>query len=149
LSPNTLEDFKEARSVKELLFLGNIHISKLEKTEIKAKTDYSNLIIWTDRFRLDSGHLGAGIAWRKATKWNQKSLGIGYSKEILDAELIGILKVLKIAIKERKMKNYDLLIIFLDSQATIQRTLNNKIGPGQALAIKIIIMTEKLQDKGI
>jgi hypothetical protein len=57
--------------------------------------------------------------------------------------------VLKIAIKERKMKNYDLLIIFLDSQATIQRTLNNKIGPGQALAIKIIIMIEKLQDKGI
>jgi hypothetical protein len=36
----------------------------------------------------------------------KKSLGIGYTKEVFDAELIGILEALKIAVKERKQRNY-------------------------------------------
>jgi hypothetical protein len=45
LKTDSLEGFKEARSVKELLFPGNIHISELEKTEKEAKTDYFGLTI--------------------------------------------------------------------------------------------------------
>jgi hypothetical protein len=45
LKIDPLEGFKEARSIKEILFPGNIHISKLEKTEKEAKTDYSGLTI--------------------------------------------------------------------------------------------------------
>jgi hypothetical protein len=68
-----------------------------------------------DRSKLDFGYLGAGITWKKASKWQYKSLGIGYSKEILDVELIGILEALKIAVKERKQRNYSQVTIFLDS----------------------------------
>jgi hypothetical protein len=57
--------------------------------------------------KLDSGYLGIRITWKKASKWQQKSLGIGYSKEILDVKLIGILEALKIAVKERKQRNYN------------------------------------------
>ena len=105
--------------------------------------------MWTDGSQLDSGHLGTGIVWEKASKWHQKSLGIGYSKEIVDAELIGILEALRIAVKERKLRNYSQLTIFSDSQTAIQRTLNDKSGSGQALAIEIIAITEGLKEKGV
>jgi hypothetical protein len=45
LKTDPLEGFEEARSVKELLFPGNIHISELEKAEKEAKKDYSELTI--------------------------------------------------------------------------------------------------------
>jgi hypothetical protein len=41
------------------------------------------------------------------------------------------------------------LTIFSDSQPAIQRTLNDKLGPGQALAIEIIAITEELKEKGV
>jgi hypothetical protein len=62
-----------------------------------------------DGSRLDLGYLGTGLAWKTTSQepqWRQKSLGIGYSKEVFDAELIGILEALKIAVKERKQRNY-------------------------------------------
>jgi ribonuclease HI len=78
-----------------------------------------------------------------------KSLGIGYAKEVFDAELIGILEALKIAVKVRKQRNYSQLTIFSDSQLAIQRILNDKLGLGQALAIEIIAITEELKEKDV
>jgi hypothetical protein len=106
LKTDPLEGFEEAKRVKGLLFPRDVVISSLERAEIEATTDYPGLTIWTDGSRLDLGHLGTGIAWKKASKWHQKSLEIGYSKEIFDAKLIGILEALKIAIKERNLRNY-------------------------------------------
>jgi ribonuclease HI len=37
----------------------------------------------------------------------------------------------------------------LDSQTAIQRTLNDKLGLGQALAIEIIATIEELKEKGV
>jgi ribonuclease HI len=74
---------------------------------------------------------------------------MGYSKEIFDAELIGILEALKIAVKERKLRNYSQVTIFLDSRKAIQRTLDDKLGPGQALTIEIISIANWLKDKGV
>jgi ribonuclease HI len=68
-----------------------------------------------DGSKLDSNYLGTGITWKKPSKWQQKSLGIGYSKKTLDMELIGILKALKMAVKERKQRNYSQVTIFSDS----------------------------------
>jgi Reverse transcriptase (RNA-dependent DNA polymerase)/Endonuclease-reverse transcriptase len=116
------EGFEEAKCAKGLLFPGDITISSLEEAEIEAITKYPGLTIWTDGSRLDSGHLGTGLAWKTTSQepqWRQKSLGIGYAKEVFDAELIGILEALKIAVKERKQRNYSQLTIFSDSQPAI------------------------------
>jgi hypothetical protein len=56
---------------------------------------------------------------------------------------------LKIAVKERKQRNYSQLTIFSDSQPAIQRILNDKLGLGQALAIEIIAITEELKEKDV
>jgi hypothetical protein len=40
-------------------------------------------------------------------------------------------------------------MIFSDSQPAIQRTLNDKLGLGQALAIEIIAMIDELKEKGV
>jgi hypothetical protein len=56
------EGFEEAKCVKGLLFPGDVTISNLEEAEIEATTEYPGLTIWTDGSKLDSGHLGTGLA---------------------------------------------------------------------------------------
>jgi hypothetical protein len=58
------EGFEEAKYVKGLLFPGDVTISNLEEAEIEATTEYPRLTIWTDGSKLDSGHLGIGLAWK-------------------------------------------------------------------------------------
>ena len=98
----------------EKLFLREIIISPKDKAELKAKKTYSGLTIWSDGSKLESGASGAGIAWKTA-KWNEKCLALGHSKEIFDAELFGLLEALKIAVKEKRKKDFRVLTIFLDS----------------------------------
>ena len=76
--------------------------------------------------------------------WYGKSLSLGYSKEIFDAELFGILKALKIVTKEKKRNSYISITIFSDFQTAIKRLLNDDLGPEQTLAIEIIRLAKKL-----
>jgi hypothetical protein len=68
LKTDPSEGFEEAKRVEELLFLGETVISSLEKAEIEARIDYPGLTMWIDGSKLDSGHLGTGIVWKKASK---------------------------------------------------------------------------------
>ena len=115
---------------------------------MEAKIAYTGLTIWSDGSKLDSEATGAGIAW-KTFKWNRKCLALGRSKEIFDAELFGLLEAFKIAIKEKRKKDFKSLTIFSDSQTAILRILNDELGPGQALAKEIIRTVEKLLSKGV
>jgi RNase H len=47
------------------------------------------------------------------------------------------------------LQNYDCLTIFLDSQVAIKRTLNDNLGPRQALAVEIITIAKWLKEKDI
>jgi len=142
------EGFEEAYIVKKLVFPGDIIISSKESAELEAKIAYTGLTIWSDGSKLDSEATGAGIAW-KTFKWNRKCLALGRSKEIFDAELFGLLEAFKIAIKEKRKKDFKSLTIFSDSQTAILRILNDELGPGQALAKEIIRTAEKLSSKGV
>ena len=68
---------------------------------------------------MDSEPSRAGIAWKSSQKWLKKSISLGHSKEIFDAELIAILEAFKIAEKEKKRKSFTILTIFSDSQTAI------------------------------
>lgn len=132
------EGFKEAHTVKKLIFPGKIIISTKEIAELEAKMPYNGLILWTDGSKIDSGATGIGITWKSSQKWHKKSLALGQSKEIFDAELLAILEALKIAVKEKRKNNFQVLNIFSDSKTVIKRSQNDETGPGQAIAKEII-----------
>lgn len=137
LNLDPLEGFEEAYIVKNLAFPGNIIISAKETAKLEAEKAYKGLILWSDGSKLDSGAVGAGIAW-KTSIWHEKSLALGYFKEIFDAELFRILEAFKTAVKEKRKNSYRSLTIFSDSQTAILRVSNDNLGPGQALAVEII-----------
>ena len=143
------EGFEQALLVKKLAFPGKICISSTEMAIKEAEFSYNGLTMWSDGSRLDSGATGAGIAWKTSIQWQEKSLALGYCKEIYDAELFGILEALKIAIKERRKYGYTAITIFSDSQSAILRASNDELGPGQVLAINIIKTAKQLTDEGV
>lgn len=143
------EGFEEAYTVKKLVFPGEIIISTKEIAELEAEMSYNGLILWTDGSKLDSGASGAGITWKSSFKWSGKSLALGHHKEILDAELFGILEAFKIAVKEKKRESYTILTIFCDSQTAIKRVQNDELGPGQAITKEIIQIAQKLTEEGV
>jgi hypothetical protein len=75
---------------------------------------YPGLTIWSDGSKLESGALGTGIVWR-TTKWNEKCLVLDDFKEIFNTELFGLLEAFKIAVKERRNKDFRCLTVFSNS----------------------------------
>ena len=93
---------------------------------------------------MDSGASGAAIMWESSQKWLKKSISLGHSKEIFNAELFAILETFKIAEKEKKRKSFTTLTIFSDSETAIKRIQNDKLGSEQAIAKEIIQIAERL-----
>ena len=108
--------------MKKLIFPREIIISSKEIAELEAEIPYNGLILWTDGSRIDSGATGIGITWESSQKWQKKSLALGHSKEIFDAELLAISEALKIAVKEKRKNRFQVLTIFSDSKTAIKRS---------------------------
>ena len=99
------------------------------------------MILWYNRSKLDQGGTGAVVVWGKNKQdngWHEQEVTLGKNKEILDAEIWGISKAVKVA-ERRCLRAQHLLIIniFCDSQTSINKlkTLDSKAG--QALKAQI------------
>ena len=80
-------------------------IKPKDSAETEANNAYSvdkaesKLILWSDGSKLETGGVGAGIAWKRAGIWQVKGHPLGTTKEVFDAELYGIKQALDIAIR--------------------------------------------------
>src|SRR5271156_5828740 len=153
-----------AKPPKDQIFPGNIVIKPKDIAETEARNAYNadnaalDLVIWSDGSKLDTGGVGAGIAWKRNNTWLQKGYPLGNTKEVFDAELYGIKSALDTAMKGGQQSKrpsqparypYNRVIVLLDSQAALQRARGDHLGPGQALAIKIGANAQVLRDRGV
>ena len=145
-----------AKTPKEKGFPGAIVIKPKNIAEEEAKNIYrpekinSDLIIWSDRSKLETEGVGTGIALKQGITWLQKGYPLGKTKEVFDAELYGIKSALDIAINKLSRNPYiKRLIVLSDSQAALLRVSTDYLGPGQAIAIDISVRAQTLVDKGI
>ncbi|KAI5788746.1 ribonuclease H-like domain-containing protein [Pyronema domesticum] len=92
---------------------------------------------WTDRFRLEDGRVGCGIAWQDENEdWIGLITHIGMNKEVYDAELFAIEQAMRRFVNRGQQHQH--YTIFSDSQSALERCRNDKPGPGQAIARSII-----------
>lgn len=75
--------------LKPAEFSGRIIIQEPKVAIKEAKEDLSDLTLWSDGSKLDSGGAGAAVVWRNCLSqaWNTRKISLGKNKEILDAEL--------------------------------------------------------------
>jgi hypothetical protein len=108
------------------------------KTLERPYSTDSDLILWSDGSRLETGAVGAGIAWEIGQKWYEKGRPLGNTKEVSDAELYGIRDALEIAIRGghplRRSSQleypFSRVTVFLDSQVALKRAQSDHLGPG-------------------
>ena len=102
--------------------------------------------VWTDGSRLDSGRVGAAVAFKEAGSWKGRGTYLGQNKEVFDAEVFAIGHALEI-ISERGQSNRT-YTIFSDSQAALLRIQHDRTGPGQTLAVKAIAIAKEITERG-
>jgi hypothetical protein len=87
--------------------------------------------IYSDGSR-DAGHVGTGVAWKTGEReWKKKKkVYLGTNKEVIDAELYGILEAVKVARKKSRRQTFRRATVFVDAQSTLHRIKNNVPGPG-------------------
>ena len=77
----------------------------------------------------------------KEFSWN-----LGTSMEVYDAELLSILKALRLSLKESCSERIQDVWIFSDNQAAIQQIQSIKTEPEQHLAMECQQILQSLQD---
>src|SRR5271154_29236 len=146
-----------ARIPKDQDFIGKIVIKPRDIAENEALSLYSetdSIQVWSDGAKIESGGPGTGIAWKQGDIWLTKGYPLGDTKEVFDAELYGIKKALDIAIKRSSNRSlqpnpYKRVIVLSDSQAALKRCQNDRLGPGQQIAVEIDAKTKILQENGL
>ena len=98
--------------------------------------------VWTDGPRLESGGVGAAVAFWEEGKWTRKGTYLGKNKEAYDVEVFSILRAIRLLNeRDESRRNYT---IFSDWQAAISRVQHNRCGPAQAPAEATIAMIDDL-----
>jgi ribonuclease HI len=119
---------------------------KAEQTALSTKEPQIRCI-WTDRSRDDLGNVGAAIAWEEGTQWAELKYRLGHNKEVFDAELFALLQatiMVRDEVEDMIKEGVQKIIIFTDSQATLNRIQHNGPGPVQTWASAIIRTTEEI-----
>ena len=138
-----------AYTPKRRSFPGSIAILDKERAKQEARKQQPGLTLWTDGSKRELEGTGIGIAWKRGPRWLDKGLALGKGKEAFDAELLAITEALNIAQKEYRINSYNAITIFSDSQRAIKRVEDDRLGPGQALAIQAIAQATWLAQKGV
>ena len=99
-------------------------------------------VMWTDGPRLESGAVGAAVAYRDGERWVKRGTYLGKNKEVFDAEVYAILRAAKL-LDERGERDRAYLV-FSDSQAAIARVQHDGTGLAQALAKATIRIVDSL-----
>jgi ribonuclease HI len=118
--------------------------------EVKEASTLSG-ILFTDGSRLDSGHAGCSMVWKKPDEeWHQERYHMGNWKEIFDAELYAIAEALKLAFRRniRNPTNIETVQVYSDSTAALQRIKDPNPAPGQWIMEKIVEMEHQIMEIG-
>jgi len=136
--------------LKPMEFLGKIVIQERKMAMKEAKEDTSDLILWSDGSKGDAGGAGAAVTWKslRSSSWNVRKISLGKNKEILDAELWGISKALRIALRESTLQRAKRITIFSDSQSALKQLREAKNNAGQVLRIQIFKRSKQLHTQG-
>ncbi len=73
------------RNLEHEEFLGKISIQEPKAAVSDAQENKSDLALWSDRFRLESGKVGAAVVWKNtpANSWKSCKLALGKNKGVL------------------------------------------------------------------
>jgi ribonuclease HI len=145
---NGMEIVKETTKTVE----GTVLIKDRETAtnEVKEASTLSG-ILFTDGSRLDSGHAGCSMVWKKPDEeWHQERYHMGNWKEIFDAELYAIAEALKLAFRRniRNPTNIETVQVYSDSTAALQRIKDPNPAPGQWIMEKIVEMEHQIMEIG-
>ena len=126
-----------------------VHVEEKEDA-LRAAREWSEEdqknTVWTDGSRLESGAVGAAVAFREGCSWKREGTYLGKNKEVFDAEVFAIGQALRV-FNDRDDENIR-YTIFSDSQAALSRIQHDRTGPGQALAISAITTAGAMMDRG-
>lgn len=75
--------------LKPAEFLGKFIIQEPKVAIKEAQKDISDLTLWSDGSKRESGGAGATVVWKSFPfhRWNTCKISFGKNKKILDAEL--------------------------------------------------------------
>ena len=135
------EEFRELRA--------EVYMEKREealKTAGEWLEEAQKDTVWTDGSRLESGAVGAAVAFKEEGIWKGQGTYLGKNKEVFDAEVFATGQAIR-TFSDRNEENRR-YTIFSDSQAALNRVQHDRTGPGQAVAIQAIAMTQALTDRG-
>ena len=104
-------------------------------------TDQGNTV-WTDGSRLESGAVGAAVAFKEGNTWDRRGIYLGKNKEVFDAEIYAIRQVME-TLNDRNESGMR-YTVFSDSQAAIGRIQHDRTGPGRAQAVLAIRVVEDI-----
>lgn len=121
-------------------FPGDVIISEPKTAFVEAQKDTSDLALWVDGSKLDSGGTGVAVIWRNTFSnwWKIHKTALRKNKEILDAELWGISDALGVALRGAAPRRTLKILAFSDSQAVIKELQDPKKNAGQALRSRYI-----------
>ena len=79
-------------NVKHEEFPGRIIVQEPTTAILEAKKDESDLVLWSDGSKLQSGKVSIAVVWKNTLfhGWKSCKMALGKNKEVLDAELWGI-----------------------------------------------------------
>ncbi len=128
-------------------FPGVICMPERQEALDEAAKQRPGTTLWSDGSRLQSGRVGAGVAYQAlpGASWEHLEIPMGVGKEAYDAELTGVTSALEWAIKRQFQGP---IHVFLDSQAAINRLREAYAGGGQEEALRAHSAARKLAERG-
>lgn len=67
-------------NLKDETFLSRIFIQKLTTAILEAPRDKSDLVLWADESKLQSGKVGTAVVWKNASTYRWKSCKLALEK---------------------------------------------------------------------
>jgi ribonuclease HI len=130
-SDETTTLLKNRKSLKDKVFI-------LEEEEAKreARKERDGLDVWTDGSRKEDEWVGCAVVWKKDGRWEKRRVHLGRQKEAFDAELYAVSQAKKIGEEISEKEEVRRVMVFTDTQVTLQRIQLDKPGPGQVLAFR-------------
>ena len=127
-------------------FQGRVFVERKEDA-LRTAHEWQDLsgTVWTDGSKLESGRVGAAVAFWERGRWARRGTYLGTKKEVSDAEVFTILPAVRL-LSERDEAGQS-YTIFSDSQAAIARIQHDRCGPALALAKTALATVEELHKR--
>ena len=128
------------------LFQGRVCVDQ-KREALRTALGWKDLsrAVWMDGSRLESGIVGAAVAWWKDGGWTGRGTYLGTNKEVFGAEVFAILRAVRL-LNERGEEG-QAYTIFPDSQAAVTRIQHDDCGPARAPARMVVDMTYELRQR--